>query len=115
MLQLCPHANAESKLNRKEGIAFMEIKNYGSVMSAYMKSSYEPAKRGHSGVSAKNTDKAEFSSVSKDGGVSQAKASVKREIESFASNKRVAAIKAMIADGSYNISAESVAASIMEG
>lgn len=103
------------KLNRKDGIAFMEINKYGSVMSAYMKSSYEPVKRERIGASAKNTDKAEFSSVPKDGGVSQAKASVKREIESFASPKRIAALKAMIADGSYNISAESVAASIMEG
>lgn len=93
----------------------MEINKYGSVMSAYMKSSYEPARRERVGASAKNTDKAEFSSVSKDGGVSQAKASVKREIEGFASSKRIAAIKSMIADGSYNISAERVAASIMEG
>lgn len=84
-------------------------------MSAYMKSSYEPAKRGKGGASAKNTDKAEFSSVSKDGGVSQAKVNIKKEVESFASPKRIAALKAMIADGSYNISAESVAASIMEG
>lgn len=101
--------------DRKDGIDFMEIKNYGSVMSAYMKSSYEPAKRERVGASAKNTDKAEFSPAAKDGGVSQAKTSVKREIESFASPKRIAALKAMIADGSYNISAESVAASIMEG
>lgn len=84
-------------------------------MSAYMKSSYEPAKRKNVGASAKNTDKAEFSSVPKDGGVSQAKVSVKKEIESFASPKRIAALKAMISDGSYNISAECVAASIMEG
>ncbi|MCM1329153.1 MAG: flagellar biosynthesis anti-sigma factor FlgM [Ruminococcus sp.] len=93
----------------------MEIKNYGSVMSAYVKSSYEPARRERSGVSAKNTDKAEFSSAAKDGGIAQAKAAVAKEIESFASPKRIAALKAMIDDGSYNISAESVAASIMEG
>ena len=103
------------KLNRKDGIAFMEINKYGSVMSAYMKSSYEPAKRKNVGASAKNTDKAEFSSVPKDGGVSQAKASVKKELESFATPKRIAALKTMIADGSYNISAECVASSIMEG
>ena len=103
------------KLNRKDGIAFMEINKYGSVMSAYMKSSYEPARRGRVGASAKNTDKAEFSSVPKDGGVSQAKASVKKELESFATPKRIAALKTMIADGSYNISAECVASSIMEG
>lgn len=102
-------------MNRKDGIAFMEINKYGSVMSAYMKSSYEPVKRERSGASVKNTDKAEFSSASKDGGISQAKASVKKEIESFASSKRIAAIKTMISDGSYNISPERVAASIMEG
>ena len=93
----------------------MEINKYGSVMSAYMKSSYEPARRGRVKASAKNTDKAEFSSVPKDGGVSQAKASVKKEIESFATTKRINALKTMIADGSYNISAERVASSIMEG
>lgn len=103
------------KLNRKDGIDFMEINKYGSVMSAYMKSSYEPTKRERVGTSAKNTDKAEFSSVPRDGGVSQAKASVKKEVESFASAKRIAALKTMISDGSYNISAERVAASIMEG
>lgn len=102
-------------MNRKDGIAFMEINKYGSVMSAYMKSSYEPARRGRVGAAAKNTDKAEFSSVPKDGGVSQAKASVKREIESFATTKRITALKTMIADGSYNVSAERVASSIMEG
>lgn len=94
----------------------MEVNKYGSVMSAYLKTSYEPTKLKKDGAAAKNTDKAEFSSASRGAGaVAGAKASVKKEVESFASPKRIAALKSMIADGSYNIPAESVAASILEG
>lgn len=94
----------------------MEVNKYGSVMSAYMKSSYEPIKSKRGSSAAKNTDKAEFSSASREGAAaSAAKASVRQSVESFASPKRIAALKAMIADGSYSISAESVAASILEG
>ena len=94
----------------------MEVNKYGSVMSAYMKTAYEPSKLKKDEKSVKNTDKADFSSASRGAGaVAGAKASVKKEVESFASPKRIAALKSMIADGSYNIPAESVAASILEG
>ncbi len=93
----------------------MEIKNYSSVMSAYMKNSYEPAKKKANAPSAKNTDKVEFSSASSAGALAGAKASAKKSVESFASAERIAALKSMISDGSYHISAESVAASIFEG
>lgn len=94
----------------------MEINKYGSIMSAYMKSSYEPIKAKRGSSAAKNTDKAEFSSASREeAAVSASKASVRQSVEGFASPKRIAALKAMIADGSYSISAESVAASILEG
>lgn len=93
----------------------MKISEYGSVMSAYLKSSYEPVKAKRSSAAAKNTDKAEFSSASRENAVAGAKASARNTVESFASPKRIAALKAMIKDGSYNISAESVAASILEG
>lgn len=92
----------------------MEVNKYGSVMSAYMKTSYEPSKLKKDGKSVMNTDKAEFSSASRGAGaLAGAKASVRKEVESFASPKRIAALKSMIADGSYNIPAESVAASIL--
>ena len=93
----------------------MEVNKYGSVMSAYLKTSYEPAKLRKDGASLKNTDKADFSAASKGAGaVAGAKAAAKREVESFASAEKIAELKSMIADGSYNIPAESVAASILE-
>ena len=100
---------------RKEGIDFMKINKYGSVISAYTRTAYEPVRKKQNGVTAQNTDKAEFSSASKAGAAANAKAAVVKSVESFASPEKIAALKSMIADGSYNISAESVAASILEG
>ena len=92
----------------------MEIKKYGSVIPAYAKTAYEPPKTKRGSANVKNTDKAEFSSASKsEGAVASAKASVKMSVESFASPETIAALKSMIADGSYDIPAESVAASIL--
>ncbi len=82
-------------------------------MSAYMKNTYVPAERKHRTLAAKNVDKAVFSQSA--GQLSAAEAQAARAAESFASPERIAALKAMISDGSYNISAESVAASIFEG
>ncbi len=95
----------------------MEINKYGSVMSAYAKNTYEPAdkERRLKTHAAKNVDKAVFSSASSAGTLAGAKASAGKAVEGFASSERIAALKAMISDGSYNISAESVAASIFEG
>ena len=90
----------------------MKINKYSSVMSAYAKNSYGPVRKKQSGSSVHNTDKAEFSSAAKTGTAGE-KAAIARTVESFASPERIAALKAMIADGSYNISAESVAASIL--
>lgn len=94
----------------------MEINKLNSVMSAYVRNTYEPAGKKVKNAAAKNTDKAVFSSAAGNAGaVAGAKASVKMSVEGFASPERIAALKSMIADGSYNISAESVAASIFEG
>lgn len=93
----------------------MKINKYSSVISAYARSTYEPVRKKQSGKAAQNTDKAEFSSASKAGAAANAKAAVVKTVESFASPERIAALKSMIADGSYNIPAESVAASILEG
>lgn len=94
---------------------FMNVNKYSSYVSAYVKNTYEPVKKKQSVSVSKNVDKAEFSAASKEGAVSGAKASVKRSVESYASAERIAALKSMIADGSYNVSAENVAASILEG
>lgn len=82
-------------------------------MSAYMKTAYEPSEKKQRVSAEKNVDKAVFFSSS--GALNGLKASTARSVESFASPERIAALKAMISDGSYNISAETVAASIFEG
>lgn len=96
----------------KDGIAFMKIEKYGSVMSAYVKNTYEPKSKKQRVAAGKNVDKAVFSSAS--GALNGMKASAAKSVESFASPERIAELKAMISDGSYNISAETVAASILE-
>lgn len=99
----------------------MKINEYGSVISAYTRAGYEPVRKKENGKTTQNTDKAEFSSASKAGAAAgtgdaaNARAAVVKTVESFASPERIAALKSMIADGSYNISPESVAASILEG
>ncbi|MCM1024103.1 MAG: flagellar biosynthesis anti-sigma factor FlgM [Prevotella sp.] len=90
----------------------MKIEKYGAVMSAYVKNTYEPTGKKQRVSAAKNVDKAVFSSGS--GALNGLKVSAAKSVESFASPERIAALKAMIADGSYNISAETVAASILE-
>ena len=107
----CNYARTKMRVG-KEGIAFMKIEKYGSVMSAYMKNTYEPTGKRQRAASGKNVDKAVFSSAS--GALGSMKASAARSVESFASPERIAELKAMIADGSYNISAETVASSILE-
>ncbi len=84
-------------------------------MSAYARNTYEPTRKKLSGAASQNVDKADFSSASKTGSVAAAKAAAVKTVESFASPERIAALRSMIADGSYSISAESVAASILEG
>lgn len=93
----------------------MKIDKYSSVISAYAKNAYKPAKKKPGAVTAKNVDKTDFSAASNAGALEGAKAAAKMSAESFASPERIAALKAMIAEGSYNIPAESVAASILEG
>lgn len=100
---------------RKDGIAFMKIDNYSSAISAYAKNAYKLPKKKLGTATVKNMDKTDFSTVSNAGTLESAKATVKMSVESFASPEKIAALKAMIADGSYNIPAESVAASILEG
>ncbi len=98
----------------------MEIKNLSSVVSAYKSIGTEH--RINSGVKnnasvkrSKNVDVVEFSSAARSENLSNAKAAVKKYVESSASDERIAALKAKIADGSYAVSPENVAAAIFEG
>ena len=86
----------------------MEIKNYTSALNAYRYAS-EAASRPISGKAqknrGKNTDKAEFSS--------SLKAAAKTAADSTASAERLAELSAKIADGSYKVSSEDIADSIL--
>lgn len=94
----------------------MEIKNYTSALNAYRYAS-ESASRPVSGRSqrnkGKNTDKAEFSSAAKASFSDSLKAAAKAAADSSASPERLAALSAKIADGSYSVSSEEIADSIL--
>ena len=97
----------------------MEINNITSAVSAYNKigSGYKSAKSsGKTAAGAsKNVDKVEFSSAVKANSIDSAKAAVKKVVDSDASTERISALKAKIAGGAYNVSAENVASAILEG
>ena len=98
----------------------MEIKNYGSAVNAYKNigSDYrsKAVKSGRAAAaSVKNTDTLEISSVAKANNLENAKAAVRKSVEKGAPADRIAALKAKIADGTYRISPENVAAAIFEG
>lgn len=97
----------------------MEIKNYSSAVSAYksISSDYRNAVNGGktAAKSVKNTDTLEISSAAKAGSLENAKAAVRKSIEKDTPADRIAAIKAKIAEGTYSISPENVAAAIFEG
>lgn len=99
--------------------AVMEIKNYSSAVSAYksISSDYRNAVKGGktAAKSVKNTDTLEISSAAKAGSLENAKAAVRKSIEKDTPADRIAAIKAKIAEGTYSISPENVAAAIFEG
>ena len=95
----------------------MEIKNYTSAVNAYR---YTSEITGKSAVSKEknirertNTDKAEFSSASRTGFADCLKAAAKNAADQSASAERINALAQSIKDGTYNISAEDVADSIL--
>ncbi|MCI7766848.1 MAG: flagellar biosynthesis anti-sigma factor FlgM [Oscillospiraceae bacterium] len=93
----------------------MEIKNYTSALNAY-KYAGEAASRSVNRVSrdkSKNTDKAEFSVSARASFSDSLKSAAKAAADSSASPERLAALSAKIADGSYNVSSEDIADSIM--
>ncbi len=93
----------------------MEIKNYASAINAYRYNaeSKPQAARKKPASSAANTDKAEFSAASRASFADAMKNAAKASAGQSASPERIAALKAAVADGSYNVSAEEVAASIL--
>ncbi|MCD7730533.1 MAG: flagellar biosynthesis anti-sigma factor FlgM [Oscillospiraceae bacterium] len=96
----------------------MEINKLTSAVGMYKKigSDYKnTAKADKKAVSsAKNVDTFEISAAARSS-VESAKAAVKKQADSDAPAERIAALKAKIADGSYNVSPENVAAAIFEG
>lgn len=95
---------------------FMEIKNYTSAISAYRYAS-ESLSKPVSGRTqknkGKNTDKADFSSASRASFSDTLRAAAKSAAESSASPERLAALAEKIANGSYNVSSEEIADSIL--
>lgn len=98
----------------------MEIKNYSSAVSAYKSISSDYRRNAVKGgktaaKSVKNTDTLEISSAAKANSLENAKAAVRKSVEKETPADRIAAIKAKIAEGTYSISPENVAAAIFEG
>lgn len=97
----------------------MEVGKLGTAMGIYrkMENSYKAgAKDGKkvSAVAAKRVDTFEMSAGARTS-IEPAKAAAKKFADSDAAADRIASLKSRIADGSYNVSPESVAASIFEG
>ena len=97
----------------------MEVGKLGTAMGIYrkMENSYKTGVKDGKKVSssAKRVDTFEMSAGARAAGAEAAKASAKKFADSDASADRIASLKSRIADGSYNVSPESVAASIFEG
>lgn len=95
----------------------MEVKNYTSAINAYRYnaelSADKASSRRNKNVKRSNTDKAEFSSASKASFSDSLKAAAKNAAESSASAERINALASSIADGTYTVSAEDVADSIL--
>lgn len=97
----------------------MEINKLGTAMGIYKKieNSYKSGVKDGKKVSvssAKRVDTFEMSAGAR-ASIEPAKAAAKKFADSDASADRIAVLKSKIADGSYNVSPESVAASIFEG
>ncbi|WP_432649552.1 flagellar biosynthesis anti-sigma factor FlgM [Huintestinicola sp.] len=94
----------------------MEIKNYTSAINAYRYAS-ESASRPTAGKTQKNkgrnTDKAEFSVSARASFSDTLKTAAKAVADSSASAERLAELSAQIADGSYRVSSEDIADSIL--
>lgn len=94
----------------------MEIKNYTSAINAYRYAGGSASKtlsgRTQKG-SGRNTDKAEFSVSARASFSDTLKTAAKAAADSSASAERLAELSAKIADGSYSVSSEEIADSIL--
>ncbi|MCL2053902.1 MAG: flagellar biosynthesis anti-sigma factor FlgM [Oscillospiraceae bacterium] len=97
----------------------MGINKYGTAISAYgignsFETVKEMSKESYSAAqSAKNTDKADFSSLlSKQRSMSDIKGEINKAVDSGASSERIETLKQMIQRETYNVSAELVASAI---
>lgn len=93
----------------------MEINKIGSAMSVYKKigNDYKAGVKKSPGTSAKR-DTFEISPAAR-ASIDAAKSAARELAGSDASAERLATLKSSIENGSYNVSAESVATSILEG
>ena len=92
----------------------MEIKNYTSVINAYRYNADAAASVKSRTVKTRaNTDKAEFSKNARASFSDTLKTAAKAAADSSASAERLNALSAQIADGTYDVSPEDVAASIL--
>ena len=92
----------------------MEIKKLSAALNAYRVNSYEhKERRPQKTSSARNTDVIELSVSAKS--LEGAKSAAIRSTDGFASPERIAALKAQINAGTYKVSAEKVAAAIIDG
>jgi anti-sigma28 factor (negative regulator of flagellin synthesis) len=92
----------------------MNVNKCSSAIGAYMANSYEKDVKTKSAceTKTKNMDRAEFSSNAL--GIQGVKSGAAKGAQSSASPERIAALKSMIAEGKYNVPAESVARAIFE-
>lgn len=90
----------------------MEIKNCLNAVNAYKTIGFESKGKNRTTAKASaNTDVVEFSSL-KDN-VENMKHTIAKSVDSQVSPERINALKNAVADGSYNVSAESIAMSIL--
>lgn len=97
----------------------MEINKLSTAMGVYRKieNSYKSGTKDEKKVAASSSKRVDTFEMSAGArmSVESAKAAAKKFADSDASADRIASLKSRIADGSYNVSPESVAASIFEG
>lgn len=94
----------------------MEIKNYSNVINAYRfnSDSISGGTRKTKSASARsNTDKADFSAASRASFADSLKAAAKSDSDRAASPERIQALSVSIANGTYSVSAQDVANSIL--
>lgn len=93
----------------------MEINSYLKAVNAYTLPNAEKESKAKpvAQTKAKNTDKAEFSVGSKSA-IETMRAYTVTAAQSSVSPERIAALKAAIADGSYNVSSNVIAAAMTQ-